>query len=103
MLPKNILVPTDLSEEATLALDYAVDLASRLGSTIHLLNVINGPALGVPELMSGNLVDSIIKDHQVMLADLADRYRTRALIGNVLLETGEASTVITDTVAKVQA
>jgi nucleotide-binding universal stress UspA family protein len=43
MLPKNILVPTDFSECATTALDYACDLARTLGATIHLVHCF-GPA-----------------------------------------------------------
>ena len=50
MLPTTILVPTDLSAHADAALDYACELAAKLGATVHLLNVIGIPALGVPEL-----------------------------------------------------
>src|SRR5262249_22458122 len=50
VLPKTILVPTDLGDSAEEALDYACELAERFGATVHLLNVIGIPALGVPEL-----------------------------------------------------
>ena len=40
MLPKSILVPTDLSPGAEEALDYACELATKLDATIHLVNVI---------------------------------------------------------------
>ena len=100
MLPKNILVPTDLSEEATQALEYAVELAGRLGATIHLVNVLNTPALGMPEVMTGVMIDSVVADHRTMLDELAQRYRTRALIGKVLLETGDATNAITETASK---
>lgn len=100
MLPKNILVPTDLSEEATQALEYAVELAGRLGATIHLVNVLNTPALGMPEVMTGVMIDSVVADHRTMLDELAQRYRTRALIGKVLLETGDATNAITEIATK---
>ena len=50
MLPKHILVPTDFSEGAEEALDYACELARTFGATVHLMHVIGIPALGVPEL-----------------------------------------------------
>lgn len=39
---KNILVPTDFSENANLALDYALSLAKRASATVHVVHV---PAL----------------------------------------------------------
>jgi universal stress protein A len=65
--------------------------------------VINAPALGMPELMSGTMVDSVVNDHRVMLDDLAERYRKRVMIGRVMLETGDATPVITDTAQHVGA
>ncbi|MGN6109674.1 MAG: universal stress protein [Kofleriaceae bacterium] len=97
MLPKNILVPTDLSEAAEEALDYACELANRLGATIHLLNVIGIPALGVPELgvaLTSTMIDSLIADNQRALDGLADSRRDRAQIGEVLLKTGDARDMI---------
>jgi nucleotide-binding universal stress UspA family protein len=44
MLPKTILVPIDFSASSDRALDYACELASRCGATVHLLHSI-GPAL----------------------------------------------------------
>jgi nucleotide-binding universal stress UspA family protein len=35
-----ILVPTDFSEKARMALSYGVALAERLGSTLHVLHVV---------------------------------------------------------------
>lgn len=35
-LPRKILVPTDFSDDANLALDYAVELAAKVGATVHL-------------------------------------------------------------------
>ena len=51
-LPKNILVPTDFSESAEAALDYAVALAAKLDAKVHLLNVAGlqllGAEMGIP-------------------------------------------------------
>jgi universal stress protein A len=40
-----ILVPTDFSAGARLALDYAVQLARRLGASLHLLHVTEDPSI----------------------------------------------------------
>lgn len=44
---KNILVPTDGSNHAKKAIDYASDLASKYGATVHLMHVI--PQSEIPE------------------------------------------------------
>ena len=100
MLPKTILVPTDLSEGAEQALDYACELAKMLGATIHLVNVIGIPALGVPELglaMTSTVIDQIMIENQTALDKLAESKRCSAQIGQVLLRTGDAKDVINQT------
>jgi nucleotide-binding universal stress UspA family protein len=99
MLPKHILVPTDLSEGAEQALDYACELARTLGAQIHLLNVISIPALGVPELglaVTSTLIDQLVVDSQGAIDRLA-RTRCTALVGQVLVRTGDARDVINQT------
>lgn len=106
MLPKTILVPTDLGVGAEEALDYACELAQQFGATIHLLNVITLPALGVPELgvaMSGSIIDSLVKDNQASLEALAEKKCVKAKIGDKLLRTGDARDVIIQTAKEVGA
>jgi nucleotide-binding universal stress UspA family protein len=48
-----ILVPTDFSETADVALAYAKDLAAKLGASLHLVHVFSDPyavAAGAPEV-----------------------------------------------------
>lgn len=93
MLPKNILVPTDLSEGAEEALDYACELANVLDATIHLVNVIGIPAIGVPELgvaLTATVIDSMIAENQKAMDELAARKGTTARMGQVILKTGDA-------------
>jgi nucleotide-binding universal stress UspA family protein len=100
VLPKNILVPTDLSDGADEALDYACELARTFGAKIHLLNVIGIPALGVPELgvaLTGSVIDSIVRDNQSALDRIAETKRQQVDIGEVLLRTGDARDVINQT------
>jgi universal stress protein A len=97
MLPKNILVPTDMSDGAEEALDYACELAQTFGATVHLLNVIGIPTLGVPELgvaLTSTMIDSMVRDNQNALEELAARKRGSAPIGQVLLRTGDARDLI---------
>jgi len=97
MLPKHILVPTDLSEQSEQALDYACELARTLGATVHVLHVVGIPALGVPELgltMTSTMIDTIVADDQAALDALVARKRGLALIGQVLLRTGDARDMI---------
>src|SRR5688572_4921823 len=97
MLPHNILVPTDLSEAAEEALDYACELARSFGAHLHLLHVIGIPALGVPELgvaLTSTVIDSLVRDNQAALDQIAESKRHLAPIGQVLLRTGDARELI---------
>jgi len=44
---KNILWPTDFSEDADHALQYAIEFATRFEATIHLHHVVNVPYMSV--------------------------------------------------------
>jgi nucleotide-binding universal stress UspA family protein len=99
MLPKHILVPTDLSAGAEQALAYACELARTLGAQIHLLNVISIPSLGMPELglaVTTSMIDQMVVDSQDAIERLA-RTRCTAKLGQVLVKTGDAREVINET------
>jgi nucleotide-binding universal stress UspA family protein len=96
MLPKNILVPTDLSPHAEEALAYACELAAKLDATVHLVNVIGIPALGVPELgvaVTSTMIDSMIAENQKGLDALVARHHDTRF-GQVLMKTGDARDMI---------
>jgi nucleotide-binding universal stress UspA family protein len=42
---RHILVPTDFSETSDAALDYGLELAARFNAQLHLLHVIDAPAV----------------------------------------------------------
>jgi nucleotide-binding universal stress UspA family protein len=99
MLPKHILVPTDLSEGAEQALAYACELARSVGAEIHLLNVVGIPALGVPELgvaLTATMIDQLVAENQGALDQLA-RTRCTAPVGQVLIKAGDARDTINQT------
>lgn len=50
MLPQTILVPTDFSDGAAQALDYAIELAGKLGANVHVVNALGVPATGLADL-----------------------------------------------------
>lgn len=103
-LPKTILVPTDFSDCAEQALDYAVALAGKLGATVHLLNAITIPALGVPELgvaLTSTMMESTVRTHHGEL----DRLATHRASANIdtILRTGDARDVIVDVAKEIGA
>ncbi|MBA3503900.1 MAG: universal stress protein [Myxococcota bacterium] len=106
MLPKNILVPTDLSDTAEEALDYACELAQKLDATVHLVNVIGIPSLGVPEMgvgLTATVIDSLVIENQKALDDLAARKGAGTRMGQVLLKTGDARDLINQTATELGA
>lgn len=96
-IPKTILVPIDFSPSSEQALDYAVDLAAKLDATVHVLNVVPIPALGVPELgaaLTSNVIDQIIHDNQAALERTCAARASKAKLGAPLLRTGDARDII---------
>lgn len=95
---QKILVPVDFSQCSEQALDYAVELADKLGAAVHLLSVIGIPSYGVPELgvgVTATMMDNLIADNQAALDALA---RPRKLDSkNVIIRAGDARDVILQT------
>lgn len=52
---KTILLPVDFSEPCLKATEYAVELATRFGATLHLLHVIEDPVIYLPMFESYSL------------------------------------------------
>lgn len=94
-LPRTILVPTDFSEFAEYALDYAVKLAGKLNARILLLHAIGVPTLGIPELglaLTSTMMESLVQENSAAL----DRLATSKLPAQIetLLRSGDARDVI---------
>lgn len=105
-LPRNILVPVDFSPHSEQALDYAIDLAAKLDATVHILNVIPIPALGVPELgvaLTSSVIDQIVHDNQTALDKLVEARAGKAKLAEPLLRTGDARDMILHTIEEVNA
>ena len=95
--PRVILVPTDFSEPADQALAYAVELATRLDATIHLVHAITVPVMGIAEIglaYASSVIDHSTKASLKALDALVERYRGRAPFGPPRLEVGDARDAI---------
>jgi nucleotide-binding universal stress UspA family protein len=75
-----ILVPTDFSEPADAALEYATTLAGRLGASLHLLHVFEDPYLTggafAAEMYApvpADLREALLTEAKDLLADRAKR------------------------------
>jgi nucleotide-binding universal stress UspA family protein len=104
-VPSTILVPVDFSDSSVAALDYAVELASRLDATIHLLYVVGVQMLGI-ELgtrLTTDMVDSMVEGAQKELDRLAASRASRATFAPTRLETGDPRAQIEQTAVHVGA
>jgi nucleotide-binding universal stress UspA family protein len=100
LTPTRILVPVDFSGNAEHALDYAIEVGSKLGATIQVLNVIGIPALGVPELgvaLASTTIDSMLRDSQAALDKLVASREGKARFAEALLRSGDPRDVIVQT------
>jgi nucleotide-binding universal stress UspA family protein len=94
-LPKTILVPTDFSEFADHALDYAIMLASKLGAQVHVVHALTIPELGVPELgvaLTSTMMGSMVQKNQAALDKLLASHPSANLA--TMLRTGDPRSVI---------
>jgi nucleotide-binding universal stress UspA family protein len=97
MTPKTILVPTDFSQCADRALDYACSLAEKLGATIHLVNAL-GAAL--PELsvaLTDSMITTLRAGSMSQLEKLAKERASLAKFGKLTVEAGDARDAILKT------
>jgi nucleotide-binding universal stress UspA family protein len=100
--PRTILVPTDFSEPADVALDYAVALAIKLDATVHLLNVVDlqgSQFADLGALLTPETIETIVSGNRTALERRARARRETGRIGDVLLRTGDPRDVI-DEVAR---
>ncbi len=99
----NILVPTDFSACSEQALDYAIEMADKLGAKVHLLSVVGIPSYGVPELgvgLTATMMDNMITDTQRALDQLK---RDRKSVDQTLVRAGDARDVILQTAEELPA
>jgi nucleotide-binding universal stress UspA family protein len=102
-LPSRILVPTDFSEHATCALDYAVALAHKLDATVYLLNAMSLQFVEYPIEVTSDMIDGVMKTNQKELDKLIAARAGQASFGPAMLEVGDARLVIEQAATKLGA
>ncbi len=104
-LPKIILVPTDLSPCAELALDYAVELAAKLDARIQLLNVVDLHGFGIDYgvVLVEDVIASLREGNQRSLEKLVAARSTRVAFATPRVELGDPRMTIVDTAAMLPA
>lgn len=100
MLPDHVVVPIDFSPPAEQALDYACQLAGKLGATIHLVHAV-GLIGDLP--LSQQMLDEIGGERRRALEELAARRREQAAFGPSIIEVADPRDAILDAVEKVGA
>ena len=95
--PKTILVPTDFSEPADGALDYAIALAEKIGAQVTLLHAYEIPVLGFPDgalVATADIAGRIASGAQAALEAAIAQRKNRGVELKALLKTGDARETI---------
>jgi universal stress protein A len=96
MLPKVILVPIDFSHNSERALDYACDLASKLGSTVHLVHAIGSPPSALQTSLTEDIIENLMNEHREALDKLVAARTTTTSFGASMVEVGDPrDTIVT--------
>lgn len=93
LLPRTILVPTDFSENAARALDYAVALAAKLDAKVHVLNAVT-PLIVGSSVYADSVLPSVLEGNREALEKLVADRKDKASFGAPILEIGDARDVI---------
>ncbi|HWU90252.1 MAG TPA: universal stress protein [Kofleriaceae bacterium] len=94
MLPKIVLVPIDFSANAEQALDYAAELARKLGATVHLVHAIASLPSALPVALTEQMIENLVTEHREALDKLVKTRRTLATFGPPTVEVGDARDTI---------
>jgi universal stress protein A len=99
-LPRHILVPTDFSETADYALEYAVSLAERIGALVDVLHVYPTPVLPPDIRVSASMLEQLARAGRETLNRRVEPLRSSGVVGNALIKGGDARDAIIETVTE---
>jgi nucleotide-binding universal stress UspA family protein len=102
-IPKQILVPTDFSDSAEHAVDYAFELARALGGKVHLLHVWAIPPAPDSLVLTGNVIDDVAQAAQAGLDASVAKRKNLPELGEVVLQLGDPREIIVATARKLSA
>ncbi|HEX8110719.1 MAG TPA: universal stress protein [Kofleriaceae bacterium] len=94
MIPTNILVPLDFSACSEHALDYACDLAARLGARIHVINAIGATLPELSVALTAQMISSLRASNTAALDKLLEPRRKKVAFGDVTVADGDARDAI---------
>src|SRR5262245_50022445 len=94
MIPTNILVPIDFSACAEHALDYACDLAARLGARIHVINAISAALPELTVALTDQMISSLRRNNAAALDKLIEPRRKTVAFGEIAVVDDDARDAI---------
>jgi nucleotide-binding universal stress UspA family protein len=103
MIPTNILVPIDFSPCAEHALDYACDLAAKLGARVHVIHAIGATLPELSVALTDQMISSIRHNNAAVLAKLIEPRRKIAAFGEVTVVDNDARDAILQAARAVRA
>jgi len=83
MIPTNILVPIDFSPCAEYALDYACELAAKLGARVHVVNAVADTLPELAAAITDQAIAALHRNNAAMLAVLVEPRRAIASFGEL--------------------
>jgi universal stress protein A len=101
--PKSILVPTDLSEGAELALSYAFALGGAVSAKVHLLHAISVPIQPGDRSALHGFIDELQAQGRQALMEIATRYASTQTAGQQIVQPGDPRDLIVEWAGKVDA
>jgi nucleotide-binding universal stress UspA family protein len=102
-LPTRILVPTDFSDHATSALDYAVALAHKLDATVFVLNAMSLQFAEYPIEVTSDMIDGIMRSNTIEVERLIAARKGQCAFGAPIYDVGDARLVIEQAATKIGA
>jgi nucleotide-binding universal stress UspA family protein len=103
---RRFLVPTDFTETSERALDWAIDLASRVGASVTVMHAYEIPILGFPDgalIASPEIATKISDAARTGLDRTVARVKNRGVAVDAVLRDGIAYEEIDAVAASIQA
>ena len=97
MLPKTILVPTDFSPNADQALDYACELAGKLGATVHLVHAVTSPPSALQVALTEQMIENLLSEDRAVLDKLMRARSGVASFGASTVDIGDPRDLVVNT------
>jgi nucleotide-binding universal stress UspA family protein len=99
---RRILVPTDFSEAAEPALDYAVGLARSFGAELVLFHALEPLVFGEGAVAFGSVMDQLEQAAHAQLQRRVTRLKARGLKVRGMAGNGSTARLISDTAGKLR-